>query len=84
MVEAEDTQTIEDEILFQIMDALLLGCRDEDENVRVSCADCIGAIGAVDPGHLSWRELQSGRFARICYRVFEIVNCINCKRLLEL
>jgi hypothetical protein len=47
---------------LQIMDALLLGCRDEDEDVQLACADCIGAVGAVDPGHLSWRELQSGMF----------------------
>jgi hypothetical protein len=50
----------EDEI-FQTIDALLLGCQDEDENIQLACADCIGAIGAVDPGHLSWRELQSGK-----------------------
>jgi hypothetical protein len=53
---------VADILLMQIMDALLMGCRDEDENIRLACADCIGAIGAVDPGHLSWREVQSGRF----------------------
>jgi hypothetical protein len=51
------------------MDALLLGCRDEDESIRLACAECIGAIGALDPGQLSWRELQSGKFDRsvLCY-----------------
>lgn len=50
--------------LLQIMDALLSGCRDEDENIRLACADCIGTIGALDPGLLLWRELQCGMFDR--------------------
>ncbi|KDR17199.1 Serine/threonine-protein kinase ATR [Zootermopsis nevadensis] len=50
-------------IIREIMDALLSGCRDEDENIRLACADCIGAVGALDPGLLSWRELQSEKEA---------------------
>jgi hypothetical protein len=49
-----------------------MGCRDEDENIRLACADCIGAIGAVDPGHLSWREVQSGRFSQKCKELLKL------------
>jgi hypothetical protein len=62
------------------MDALLLGCRDEDENIQLACADCIGAVGAVDPGHLSWRELQSSKYFGVLQVLFlEMVNFFNCK-----
>ncbi|XP_069694965.1 serine/threonine-protein kinase ATR isoform X2 [Periplaneta americana] len=50
-----------DPIIREIMDSLLLICQDEDQNLRVAAADCIGAVGAVDPGLLSWRELQKAR-----------------------
>ena len=37
---------------FQILDALITGCRDSDEEIQVACGECLGEIGAVDPGRL--------------------------------
>jgi hypothetical protein len=69
--------------IFQTMDALLLGCRDEDENIHLACADCIGAIGAVDPGHLSWRELQSSKYFRLNCWVLHPVARVSTNAFLK-
>jgi hypothetical protein len=35
------------------MSALLNRCSDTNRDVRLHCSECIGLLGAIDPGHLA-------------------------------
>lgn len=42
----------------KLLDTLLIGCRDKDENVRLASGECLGELGAVEPSLLP-RRIQS-------------------------
>lgn len=39
------------QIISEIMIALLNGCRDSDDRVKILCGSCFGEIGAIDPAY---------------------------------
>lgn len=41
-----------DPFIFKLLEALTSSCRDSSEAVRLASAECLGEIGAVDPGRL--------------------------------
>lgn len=63
---------------FQILDVLIAGCRGSDEEIQVSCGECLGEIGAVDPGRLPNKVAINGT----AYIIFMIHP--NCSRILLL
>ncbi|XP_046407326.1 serine/threonine-protein kinase atr-like [Ischnura elegans] len=42
----------EDTILADLIEALIIGCRDRDSRVRIACGECFGEIGAIDSTRL--------------------------------
>ncbi|XP_054272921.1 serine/threonine-protein kinase ATR-like [Macrosteles quadrilineatus] len=41
-----------DPFILQLLEALLSGCQDTDPDVRLASAQCLGELGALDPGRL--------------------------------
>ncbi|XP_028647910.2 serine/threonine-protein kinase ATR isoform X1 [Erpetoichthys calabaricus] len=48
---AMDSETVEP-IISQMVTILLKGCQDTNSEVRLLCGECLGELGAIDPGRL--------------------------------
>lgn len=42
-------------LVVELLDALLAGCQDKDENIRLGSGECLGELGAVEPSLLPRR-----------------------------
>ncbi|XP_071453339.1 serine/threonine-protein kinase ATR [Hetaerina americana] len=42
----------EDTIITDLIESLIMGCRDTDSRVRIACGECFGEIGAIDAARL--------------------------------
>uniref|UniRef100_A0A7M4FRJ4 Serine/threonine-protein kinase ATR n=1 Tax=Crocodylus porosus TaxID=8502 RepID=A0A7M4FRJ4_CROPO len=58
-----DSETVEP-IISQLVTVLLIGCQDANPQARLLCGECLGELGAVDPGRLdfSTSETQGKNF----------------------
>ncbi|XP_044288721.1 serine/threonine-protein kinase ATR isoform X2 [Varanus komodoensis] len=50
---ATDSETVEP-IISQLVTVLLIGCQDVNSHARLLCGECLGELGAVDPGRLDF------------------------------
>nr|CAD7426912.1 unnamed protein product [Timema monikensis] len=41
-----------DPVLTELVETLIMGCSDTNLSVALTCAECLGEIGAIDPGNL--------------------------------
>lgn len=41
-------------MISQLVTALLIGCQDVNSHARLLCGECLGELGAVDPGRLDF------------------------------
>lgn len=45
---------------MQLLNLLVEGCRDADQNVQLLCVENLGVLGALDPGHLPHKKPGGG------------------------
>ncbi|CAG5050354.1 unnamed protein product [Parnassius apollo] len=70
-----------DPVIVELIDCLLIGCKDPDSKVSDASGSCLGQLGAIEAGHLPRQYVQPDRspFA------FSIVdNCFAATALVEL
>uniref|UniRef100_A0A8C4KZC6 Serine/threonine-protein kinase ATR n=1 Tax=Equus asinus asinus TaxID=83772 RepID=A0A8C4KZC6_EQUAS len=60
---ATDSETVEP-VISQLVTVLLKGCQDANSQARLLCGECLGELGAIDPGRLdlSTTETQGKDF----------------------
>ncbi|XP_030430358.1 serine/threonine-protein kinase ATR isoform X5 [Gopherus evgoodei] len=60
---ATDSETVEP-VISQLVTVLLIGCQDANSQARLLCGECLGELGAIDPGRLdfSTSETQGNNF----------------------
>ncbi|NXT77280.1 ATR kinase, partial [Zapornia atra] len=58
-----DSETVEP-VISQLVTVLLIGCQDANSQARLLCGECLGQLGAIDPGRLdfSTSETQGKHF----------------------
>ncbi|NXP51660.1 ATR kinase, partial [Heliornis fulica] len=58
-----DSETVEP-VISQLVTVLLIGCQDANSQARLLCGECLGELGAIDPGRLdfSTSETQGKHF----------------------
>lgn len=44
-----------DPTIVELLDLLMSGCREKDEKLKLTCAEVIGVLGAIEPSHLPRR-----------------------------
>ncbi|XP_053607158.1 serine/threonine-protein kinase ATR [Plodia interpunctella] len=70
-----------DPIVVDLIDSLLLGCKDSDVNVSSSSGACLGQLGAIEAGHLPRQYVQPSR-APFAFSIGD--NCFAATALAEL
>nr|XP_033814332.1 serine/threonine-protein kinase ATR isoform X1 [Geotrypetes seraphini] len=50
---ATDSETVEP-VISQLVTVLLIGCQDANSRARLLCGECLGELGAIDPGRLDF------------------------------
>ncbi|PZC86486.1 hypothetical protein B5X24_HaOG209205 [Helicoverpa armigera] len=50
-----------DPVIVELIDSLLLGCKDPDAKVSLSSGACLGQLGAIEAGHLPRQYVQPDR-----------------------
>ncbi|XP_053567639.1 serine/threonine-protein kinase ATR [Bombina bombina] len=48
-----DSETVEP-VISQLVTVLLIGCQDANPQARLLCGECLGQLGAIDPGRLDF------------------------------
>ncbi|CAJ0949106.1 unnamed protein product [Ranitomeya imitator] len=48
-----DSETVEP-VISQLVTVLLIGCQDASPQARLLCGECLGQLGAIDPGRLDF------------------------------
>ncbi|XP_075717588.1 serine/threonine-protein kinase ATR isoform X2 [Rhinoderma darwinii] len=48
-----DSETVEP-VISQLVTVLLIGCQDASQHARLLCGECLGQLGAIDPGRLDF------------------------------
>lgn len=46
-------------IVLQLLDVLIQGFSERNDSIRLKCAECVGELGAVDPGHRPNKIIKS-------------------------
>ncbi|KAM8770022.1 serine/threonine-protein kinase ATR [Rhynchonycteris naso] len=55
---ATDSETVEP-VISQLVTVLLKGCQDANPQARLLCGECLGELGAVDPGRLDFSATET-------------------------
>ncbi|XP_068136880.1 serine/threonine-protein kinase ATR isoform X2 [Hyperolius riggenbachi] len=55
---ATDSETVEP-VISQLVTVLLIGCQDANPQARLLCGECLGQLGAIDPGRLDFSVSQT-------------------------
>ncbi|PNI78455.1 ATR isoform 4 [Pan troglodytes] len=55
---ATDSETVEP-IISQLVTVLLKGCQDANSQARLLCGECLGELGAIDPGRLDFSTTET-------------------------
>ncbi|CAH0579320.1 unnamed protein product [Chrysodeixis includens] len=50
-----------DPVIVELIDSLLLGCKDPDSEVSLASGACLGQLGAIEAGHLPRQYVQPDR-----------------------
>ncbi|XP_029472916.1 serine/threonine-protein kinase ATR isoform X2 [Rhinatrema bivittatum] len=50
---ATESETVEP-VISQLVTVLLIGCQDANAHARLLCGECLGELGAIDPGRLDF------------------------------
>uniref|UniRef100_A0A8C6JLS8 Serine/threonine-protein kinase ATR n=1 Tax=Melopsittacus undulatus TaxID=13146 RepID=A0A8C6JLS8_MELUD len=53
-----DSETVEP-IISQLVTVLLIGCQDANSQARLLCGECLGELGAIDPGRLDFSTSET-------------------------
>ncbi|XP_046746064.1 serine/threonine-protein kinase ATR isoform X2 [Diprion similis] len=64
-----------DPLIVELLDTLLNGCRDKDENFRLASGECLGELGAVEPSLLP-RRIQSKDESKFIFETNEEFACL--------
>ncbi|XP_031765193.2 serine/threonine-protein kinase ATR isoform X2 [Galleria mellonella] len=70
-----------DAVMVELIDSLLLGCKDSDVNVSAVSGACLGQLGAIEAGHLPRQYVQPDR-SPFAFTIGE--NCFAATALVEL
>ncbi|XP_035400386.1 serine/threonine-protein kinase ATR isoform X3 [Cygnus atratus] len=70
-----DSETVEP-VISQLVTVLLIGCQDANSQARLLCGECLGELGAIDPGRLdfSTSETQGKHFTFV-----ELLSIYDCR-----
>lgn len=55
-----DSELVEP-VLSELVTVLLLGCQDVNAEARLLCGECLGELGAIDPGRLDLKTTHTQR-----------------------
>ncbi|KAM5334463.1 serine/threonine-protein kinase ATR isoform 2-T2 [Glossophaga mutica] len=55
---ATDSETVEP-VISQLVTVLLKGCQDANCHARLLCGECLGELGAIDPGRLDFSTTET-------------------------
>ncbi|XP_006869932.1 PREDICTED: serine/threonine-protein kinase ATR [Chrysochloris asiatica] len=55
---ATDSETVEP-VISQLVTVLLKGCQDTNSQARLLCGECLGELGAIDPGRLDFSTTET-------------------------
>ncbi|XP_042314459.1 serine/threonine-protein kinase ATR [Sceloporus undulatus] len=55
---ATDSETVEP-VISHLVTVLLIGCQDVHSHARLLCGECLGELGAIDPGRLDFSTSDS-------------------------
>ncbi|KAM9604545.1 LOW QUALITY PROTEIN: serine/threonine-protein kinase ATR [Trichechus inunguis] len=55
---ATDSETVEP-VISQLVTVLLKGCQDANSQARLLCGECLGELGAIDPGRLDFSATET-------------------------
>lgn len=55
-----DSELVEP-VLSKLVTVLLLGCQDVNAEARLLCGECLGELGAIDPGRLDLNTTHTQR-----------------------
>ncbi|XP_015132446.2 serine/threonine-protein kinase ATR [Gallus gallus] len=53
-----DSETVEP-VISQLVTVLLIGCQDANSHARLLCGECLGELGAIDPGRLDFSTSET-------------------------
>ncbi|OCT80913.1 hypothetical protein XELAEV_18027725mg [Xenopus laevis] len=53
-----DSETVEP-VISQLVTVLLIGCQDANPQARLFCGECLGQLGAIDPGRLDFSPSET-------------------------
>lgn len=46
-------------VISQLVTVLLKGCQDANSQARLLCGECLGELGAIDPGRLDFSTTET-------------------------
>lgn len=55
---ATDSETVEP-VISQLVTVILKGCQDANSQARLLCGECLGELGAIDPGRLDFSTTET-------------------------
>ncbi|KAJ2945898.1 hypothetical protein O0L34_g4806 [Tuta absoluta] len=70
-----------DPVIVELIDSLLIGCKDSDPQVSAASGACLGQLGAIEAGHLPRQYVQPDR-SPFAFSIDE--NCFAATALVEL
>ncbi|XP_049868950.1 serine/threonine-protein kinase ATR [Pectinophora gossypiella] len=70
-----------DPVIVELIDSLLLGCKDSDTQVSAASGACLGQLGAIEAGHLPRQYVQPDR-SPFAFSIGD--NCFAATALVEL
>lgn len=72
-----DSETVEP-VISQLVTVLLIGCQDANSQARLLCGECLGELGAIDPGRLDFSTSETqGKHFTFVVRSIAIVFCLS-------
>lgn len=70
-----------DPVIVELIECLLLGCKNPDKQVRISSGACLGELGALEAGHLPRQYVQPDK-SPFAFTIVE--DCFATTALVEL
>lgn len=71
-----DSETVEP-VISQLVTVLLIGCQDANSHARLLCGECLGELGAIDPGRLDFSTSETqGKDFTFVVRSVSVVFCL--------
>jgi len=71
-----DSETVEP-VISQLVTVLLIGCQDANSHARLLCGECLGELGAIDPGRLDFSTSETqGKDFTFVVRSVSVAFCL--------